>query len=400
MGRRTRSVNATPLASSLLAGIVFRSVNSSAAPSAAPAPSRRFHLLSIVIPTYNESENVPILINAIESALPHSIPFEIIVVDDDSPDRTWELVEKLALTRENLRVVRRVHKRGLSSAIFDGFSCARGDAVMVIDADLQHDEAIIPEMLKALGENAIVIGSRYVKGGLTDKWSKRRKFLSAAATKLSQYMLGVRVKDPMSGFFMLRREVFDACSAGVNQRGFKLLMEIIHASRHTDIAEIPYTFKPRKFGASKLDYKVGVDFLLSLWDLKFGRILPVRFMKYAAVGLSGVIVNVSVLQALKHLTALTYQSRLVIAIGAAMLSNFLLNNRFTFRDTEAGSVALRMLLFILVCAVGWAINYSVANALFQHVYAQEIVADLAGIFIATIWNYVGSKTIVWRTADA
>jgi dolichol-phosphate mannosyltransferase len=368
------------------------------------AEQMRFQLLSVVIPTYNESQNVAVLIAAIERVMGQVIPFEIVVVDDDSPDRTWELVEKLALTRRghDLRVVRRIHKRGLSSAIFDGFSCARGDALMVIDADLQHDETIIPRMLEALSDHSIVIGSRYAAGGGTDRWSKRRHLLSATATKLSRLVLGVRVKDPMSGFFMLRRGIFDACSAHVNQRGFKLLLEIIHSSRRRDIAEVPYVFKARKFGESKLDARVGFDFLVSVYDLKFGRVLSRRFVKYALVGLSGVAVNLAVLNLAVTVFALPNRTALLSAILVAMVSNFFLNNRFTFPDSEDRGrlfAAFRMAVFISICAVGCFINYSVATFLSEHHQVPILYADLIGIAIGTVWNYFGSSTCVWRVGN-
>jgi dolichol-phosphate mannosyltransferase len=369
-------------------------------PAVPPAttPSGVPTLVTVVVPTFNEVENIPILIERIATAFGQR-DFEIIVVDDDSPDRTWAVVEELAHQRPWLRVIRRLHDRGLSSAVVAGFCAARGDALAVIDADLQHDEAILPALADALAEREIAIGSRYIAGGGTGTWSRKRRFLSRSATRLAQFLLGVEVRDPMSGFFMLRRDLFDRISERLNPRGFKILLEILHHAKVDAVAEVPYTFRNRLHGESKLDAGVGLAFLVALYDLKFGRILPRSFILYAAVGLSGVAVNLGVLSCLTRVFGAEERVSVLIAIVVSMITNFLLNNAITFRQVATWKPRkfFRQLIgFVGVSSIGLVINYAVTAFVRDRTGIAIEFASLVGIAVATLWNYLISSHYVWH----
>ena len=222
-------------------------------------------MFSLVLPTYNEAENISRCIEAVCGVLAGR-EFEIIVADDDSPDRTWEAAE--ALGNPRVRVLRRTSNRGLSPAVVEGFGFARGELLGVMDADLQHDEAILPAMIDALDTNEFVIGSRAAAGGSYGDWSRRRRFASWAAAALARAVLGVKVSDPMSGYFVLRRSVFDHVKDRLSPRGFKIMLEILCLARPEPVAEIGYTFRTRQAGASKVSAKVAGQYVRDLWHLR------------------------------------------------------------------------------------------------------------------------------------
>jgi dolichol-phosphate mannosyltransferase len=225
--------------------------------------------LSVIAPTYNESENVAELIAEVGSAL-RGIEYEIVICDDDSPDRTWAKAEEISRTNPQVRVLRRITDRGLARAVVDGFSQARGEAVACIDADLQHDPAILPTMLEALREGAqMAVASRYVEGGGTANWNWRRRITSWGAAKLAEWTLGVKLHDPMSGYFLLRREDFLCVKQNLNPEGFKILLEIAARLQPTRVHEVPYTFRLRKAGKSKLSTRVIFAYVLQLCRLYF-----------------------------------------------------------------------------------------------------------------------------------
>jgi len=223
--------------------------------------------LSIISPTYNESENVSPLIAGLEQAL-QGIDYEIVISDDDSPDLTWARVEEIGRWNGRVRVLRRTSNRGLGASVVDGFSLARGEAVACMDADLQHDPSILPKMLEELERGAdLVVGTRYMPGGGTTNWNAIRRFISWTATRLTKLLLGVRLCDPMSGYFMLRRDDFLQLRNDVNARGFKILLEIAAHMKPRALSEVPYTFGPRMFGRSKLSTKIVFAFVQQLWSL-------------------------------------------------------------------------------------------------------------------------------------
>jgi len=222
-------------------------------------------MFSLVLPTYNEAENLPRCVDAVCGVLAGR-DFEIIVADDDSPDRTWAVAEGLGNPR--VRILRRTENRGLSPAVIDGFEAAGGDRLGVMDADLQHDEAILPQMIDALEENEFVSGSRATEGGSYGDWSLARRFSSWAAATLARAVVGVKLSDPMSGYFVLRREVFDRVRARLSPKGFKVLLEIFCLARPSPYLEIGYTFRCRRAGRSKVSTGVACDYVKSLLELR------------------------------------------------------------------------------------------------------------------------------------
>jgi len=350
--------------------------------------------LSIIIPTFNERDNISKLLHKLESAL-IGHQYEAIVVDDDSPDQTWKIAQELSVGKPYLKVLHRKTKKGLSSAVIDGFKEASGRYLAVIDADMQHDERILPQMVKQMGENEIVIGSRKAENGGIKDWSYFRRFTSWVAGKLAHWTLKCPVKDPMSGFFMIRREVFERCSKVLNPKGFKILLEILHKSKPENVHEVGYTFKPREYGESKLDGDAILNYLVSLYELKFSRVLPLDFVKYCLVGGTGVFVNLLTLTVLHNVLGVPGSVALITGIGLAMVTNFFLNNFWTFKGRGKEGLASKLMKFSFTCSVGALINYSVAMVFIWLLFPQIQLADLIGIVAATLWNYWINKKWTW-----
>ena len=271
--------------------------------------------LAVVIPTFNELRNVPVLIAKLDAALAGR-RWEAIFVDDDSPDGTAQAARDLALRDARVRVIQRIGRRGLSSACIEGICATAAPAVAVIDGDLQHDETLLPQMLDALqadGALDLVIGSRFVAGGGTGDWDQDRVAKSALATRLSRYVLKADLSDPMSGFFMIRTAVARALVPGLSAIGFKILLDIMTASpRPLKFLELPYTFRLRSEGESKLDHVVAMEFLIALYDRLFGRIVPVRFVMFSGIGALGALVHLTVLWALFRAEGLNFLAATIV----------------------------------------------------------------------------------------
>jgi dolichol-phosphate mannosyltransferase len=248
--------------------------------------------LTVVAPTFNESVNLRHLVDAVEEALQH-VDYELLIVDDDSPDLTWQHAEELASRSNRIRVLRRRSDPGLAAAVIDGFSCAKGEFVACIDADLQHDPAILPAMLNNLKEgHDLIIGSRYVAHGGIRDWNSLRRLQSWIATKLAKVCLGVEVSDPMSGFFMMRREDFLQVRDKLCPQGFKILLEILVAMQPQNLMEVPYVFGPRLAGKSKLGAGVVFSYLRQLLRLGSRRLATkFRGLKFAVVRIVGLTIN-------------------------------------------------------------------------------------------------------------
>jgi len=289
--------------------------------------------LSVISPTLNEAGNIPRLVEELERAL-IGIDYEILIVDDDSPDLTWSVAQKIFLTHPRVRVLRRMRDPGLSAAVIDGFSAAEGDVVACIDADLQHDPAILAKMFDELQRGAdVVVGSRHIDGGSTGEWSRFRRFESWIATKTAQLLLGFRLKDPMSGYFLVWRKDFTQVKQQLNGKGFKILLEVLARFRAAKIKEVPYTFRPRTQGQSKLSSKVILQYVHQLWRLcSSSQHLFVRFMKSVVVGGSGVFMNLAVMALLLELTRLQNWRASAIASLAANMQNYVLHNIWTYSD--------------------------------------------------------------------
>lgn len=358
--------------------------------------------LAVIVPTFNEAANIDLLYASLASAL-GGMSWELIVVDDDSPDGTAERVKALSLRHPNIRCIRRVGRRGLSSACIEGILATAAPFVAVMDADHQHDESVLPEMLVEAKNGAeLVIGSRFAASGSAEAgFSKTRLWGSQTATTLSSLVTGRKVSDPMSGFFLLRRELFDQLAPDLSQEGFKILLDLIvtasRGKRQLGIAEVPYTFRPRHAGTSKMSPLVAIQFL-GLWLSKLsGGLLPATFLLFAMVGLSGVAVHLTVLWLFSDLLAAPFIGSQIAATLAAMTWNFFLNNTLTYADKRlSGSrLWLGLIGFYVVCSVGAVANVSVASMIYEARQAT-FVAGLAGALMSSVFNYAVTRIFTWR----
>ncbi|MEA2936131.1 MAG: dolichol-phosphate mannosyltransferase [Variibacter sp.] len=355
--------------------------------------------LTLVVPTFNERENVPLVVERVGKALA-GVEWEIIFVDDDSPDGTAAAVREIGQRDPRVRCIRRVGRRGLAGACIEGMLASQAQYVGVMDADLQHDESVLPQMLDGLraSDADLVIGSRFVgDGSASEGLSRARHTGSEIATKLARRILAITATDPMSGFFMLRREALDAIAPKLATHGFKILADILTSSDGLRIKEVPYSFRARLHGDSKLDNQVALDFLGLLVARATRNTVPVRFVSFLLVGASGVVVHLLVLKAALSLLDLSFGPAQALATFVAMTSNFYLNNFITYADQRLrGLAALRgLLVFYLICAIGAVSNIGVATWL----YANRPVWWLAGLFgsiVGAVWNYALSSTLVWR----
>src|SRR6201991_4607837 len=355
--------------------------------------------LSVVVPTFNERDNVIALFRKLESALAGRA-WEVIYVDDNSPDSTWDVVRGLAREDRRVRCIRRIGRRGLSGACIEGILASSAPCAAVIDADLQHDETQLPKMLALLQSDAadLVIGSRYIEGGSADSFNRHRAGASALATEVAKRVLRVKIADPMSGFFMIRRDRFEQLAPQLSTQGFKILLDVVATARgELRIQEIPYSFGSRLHGESKLDSMVALDFLGLVLAKLTHDVVSLRFLLFAMVGSIGVFVHFATLYIV--LKGLHQPFAVAQGCGAvlAMTSNFVLNNFLTYRDQRLkGFAILRgLVLFYLVCSVGLFANVGVAFS----VYDQEPVwwlAGAAGALMREVWNYAVSRLFVWR----
>ncbi len=261
--------------------------------------------LSVISPTLNEAENVPRLVDELALAL-RDVDYEILIVDDNSPDRTWSVADEIAAANPRVRTLRRMQNPGLGLAVMDGFAAAEGDVVACIDADLQHDPSILSRMLQEFDKGAnVVVGSRHVQGGSTGDWDRLRRLQSWLATRTAQFFLGIRLKDPMSGYFLFSRKDFDGVKEDLNGNGFKILLEILANLRPEQVKEVPYTFRSRTRGESKLTNKVILQYLQQVWRLcGSSRRFSIRLLKSAAGGGMEVLMNLAVMALLLTLTNL------------------------------------------------------------------------------------------------
>nr|WP_211090915.1 glycosyltransferase family 2 protein [Sphingomonas sp. S2M10] len=356
--------------------------------------------LAIVIPTFNERANVPLLIAKLDAALAGRA-WEAIFVDDDSPDGTSDAARDIARRDPRVRVIQRIGRRGLSSACIEGMCATAAPCVAVIDGDLQHDETLLPKMLDALQADAaldVVIGSRFCDGGGTGEWDRERVAKSAFATRLSRQVLKADLTDPMSGFFMIRSEIARGLVPVLSGIGFKILLDIMTASpRPLSFRELPYTFRVRTEGESKLDYVVAMEYLIALYDRMFGKVVPVRFAMFSAIGAMGAAVHLSVLFLLFRVAGLPFVTGTIVATIVAMTFNYLLNNALTYRERRLKGAALigGWVSFCLVCAVGAAANVGLAAFLHNVQHGDWRLSALAGIAVAAVWNFALSSRFVW-----
>lgn len=353
--------------------------------------------LSVVVPTFREKDNIGLLVQKLDSALA-GIVWEVIFVDDDSPDGTATEAKLLSRADSRVRCIRRVARRGLAGACIEGILSSSAPYVAVMDCDLQHDERILPRMFELLKEGGVdlVVGSRYSTGG-NSALSKRRDAISRSATSLAHRLTGVALNDPMSGFFMMRRDCFDPLAPSLATDGFKILLDIVLTARgRLRIHEEPYRFGLRQHGESKLDARVVLDFFGLLLAKVTGNALSTRFLSFSLVGGLGLVVHLAVLR-LSLAGGFGFPSAQTTAVMVAMFSNFFINNQLTYRDKRLHGFGLVRGLagFCAVSSAGAVANIGMATWL----YAQQPVwwlAGAAGAIMGAFWNYSLSTLLVWR----
>ncbi|AEI37616.1 glycosyltransferase family 2 protein [Zymomonas mobilis] len=354
--------------------------------------------LSVVIPTYNEKGNIEALVSAVRQAL-IGIEWEMIVVDDDSPDETYELAFQLSHQEPRLHCIRRVGRRGLSSAVVEGALAANGDFIAVMDADFQHDEKILKTMYKkmiATGAD-LVVGTRYAHGGGIPDWDQKRRQMSDFATKVSRLLIGDQTSDPMSGFFMLRRDVIEQSVHDLSQQGYKILLDIISsAATPLHIEEVSYIFRNRREGESKVSLQVIAEFLFQIIEKVSHGLIPGRFVLFSAVGGLGLCVHLSILFLMKSYN-IAFLPAQIAAISCAMLFNFFVNNELTYRDRRLKGWAFipGLLVFCIICSIGALANIGVAE-LAIHRTSSWSLAGLAGALIGAAFNFGAASKLIWE----
>ena len=363
-------------------------------PSIRPAPE-----LSVIVPAYNECANVPIMVERLRAAL-DGVDWEAIFVDDNSPDGTAAAVRAIGETDGRIRCIRRIGRRGLSGACLEGMLASQARFVAVIDGDLQHDETLLAGMLQALrgGDKDLAVATRYVADGSAEGLSSGlRARISQFSTTLAQRLLHVELSDPMSGFFMVRRAVVEEIAPSLSSQGFKILLDIVTTRPGLRTAELPYTFRQRQHGESKLDARVALDFIALLFAKRVSDAVSFRFLMFCMVGLVGVAVHMLVLLLARQLIGLDFAPAQGIATVTAIVSNFVLNNALTYRDQRLSgwNFVKGLVAFAAICSVGALSNAGVANWIFVS-NSHWWLAGLAGALMSATWNYVVSAAFVWR----
>ncbi|MDG0852373.1 glycosyltransferase family 2 protein [Roseateles puraquae] len=360
--------------------------------------------LSIVIPTFNERGNIAELVRRIDNCMGDT-PWEVVYVDDNSPDGTAAAVRELAQTDGRVRLVHRIGRRGLSSACIEGMLASTAPFIAVMDADLQHDETLLPHMLAALRNDGldVVVGSRHADGGSLGDWDAGRAKISDVATRLAKLVTQAELRDPMSGFFMLRREVLYEAMPKLSAIGFKILLDIFASvPRPLKFKELGYTFRNRFSGESKLDSMVAWEYLMMLLDKRVGHIVPVRFVPFAAIGAAGVVVHMIVLWLMFKSMGQSFAAGQTLATLIAMTANFFFNNAFTYRDRRLKGWGLLRgwLSFTLACSLGAVANVGIATYLFRENTADWALAALSGIVVGAVWNYAVTSVYTWGKPKA
>lgn len=371
-------------------------------PSAAWLPPE----LSVIVPTYNERDNVAPLYDKLAKAL-SGTPWEMIVVDDDSPDGTAAMARDLSRHFANVRVLHRIGRRGLSSACIEGVQASAAPYFAVIDADHQHDERVLPQMLALVKDgDDIAVGTRYAAGGTTGQGlSAHREAGSRLATRISSALTGTNLTDPMSGFFLMRREAFDEVAPRLSREGFKILLDIVvsttrrfgRTGRQLKVGEVPYTFRPRHAGESKMSPLIVVQFLGLVVSKFLGGVLPASFLLFGVVGATGIVVHMATLWLTHERLGFSFAMAQLVATLVAMTSNFVLNNEFTYADKRLRGLRfwLGLVSFYIVCSIGTLANVSVAS----WIYVADpnlYVAGFLGALMSVVFNYSVTRVFTWR----
>ena len=373
---------------------------------------------SLIIPTYNERENLHELISSVTNILNKlKIKYEIIIADDNSPDQTWKVAIELSKDFPSIKVIRRFRNRGLTPSVLEGMESAVGNILGVMDADLQHDISVLPQMLEECKSHDLVIGSRYTDSNTKNSLSFLRKLLSKSGTFFARILLGLKISDPLSGYFLVKRDVFKELSSDINAKGFKILLQILGRNNNLKIKEIPYSFSERKKGNTKLNDEVAIDFLSELFSLRFKKKVSSRFVRYCITGFSGVFINLfgqSISHIILGVDTMSYTSNefslpgISVAIGFSLsvINNFYWNNRWTFRDKKISGIYANvwgLINYFIITCVGFLIQFSVWRFLigvflnsFGYSDKFTYLANLVGVLSATTWNYYVSKNFMWK----
>lgn len=364
---------------------------------------------SLIVPCYNEAKNIQDLIYNLVQLLDQNIPneYELIVVDDNSPDKTWKLALELTLKYSQLKVMRRDSEKGLSTAVIRGWQVARGEILGVIDGDLQHPPEILLNLLKEIARGAdLAVASRNVEDGGVSNWSFVRRFLSRGAQMLGLVILPEvigRLSDPMSGYFMVRRDVIADIS--LSPVGYKVLIEIVARGRIRWISEVGYIFLERQSGASKVTWKQYFEYIQHLLRLRY-YLLPIkRFIRFSISGFSGVFINMGILYLLREFVGLGLTRSAIAAAEIAIVNNFFWNDLWTFQDIASRQKGWRkrfkrFLKFNLICLSGLILNVLLLNFLYNLLDINEYLANLIAIAIVTFWNFWFNLKLSWRVTDA
>lgn len=361
--------------------------------------ARRPIELAVIVPTFNEADNIQELHRRLVEVL-EGVRWEMIVVDDDSRDGTPDRARELGELGFDVRVIRRIGRRGLSTAVVEGMMATSARYLAVIDADLQHDESLLMPMLEKLrtGDLDLVIGSRYIQGGGVGEWNERRARMSNFATKLAKLVVRAEISDPMSGYFMLTREAVERSVRKLSGEGYKILLDLFASAQpQLRFAELPYVFRPRLHGESKLDAAVLWEYLVLVLDKSIGRYIPPRLLLFVLVGGSGVVVHFAAFSAFFLSGAAAFRPAQFVATLVAMTSNYVFNNLITYRDARKhGWRFLTGLLgFYAVCSIGLIGNVGIASYAYDLHY-EWWLAVLSGIVVGTVWNYAASSMFVWK----
>ncbi|HUB32168.1 MAG TPA: glycosyltransferase family 2 protein [Bryobacteraceae bacterium] len=355
--------------------------------------------LTIVVPTLEERDNLAPFLAALESVLT-GIEYEVIFVDDDSPDGTADLARRIAQGDHRVRILERLGRRGLSSAVLEGMMASSAPYLAVMDSDLQHDETILPSMLRKLREERLdlVVATRLSGGGSMGEMSAWRRRLSEWGRSLSAAVCRTRLSDPMSGYFVVTREYAQEAARRTSGTGFKVLLDLVVSARHPPrFAEIPYRFRPRRHGQSKLDVVVAVEYLELLADKLVGDFVPASYVVFGCAGAVGVVVHLAIVRLLRRAPGFTLDQAQFTSSAIVIGVNFLLNNRWTFRSARLRGQRLvaGLALFYAACSVGLFLNLRVLNHL-AGLSVPWYAAAVAGLAVGSVWNYWMSAMFVWQ----
>ena len=368
------------------------------APLAQKRPHDRIDL-AVVVPTYNERGNVAGLIARLQRVL-HGFEWELIFVDDDSPDGTAELIRDFAARDRRIRLLHRVGRRGLSSACIEGMLATPAECIAIMDADLQHDESILPEMVVRLRSEKldVVVATRNSEGGCMGDFARERVWLSSLGKRLSRLVCRCQVSDPMSGFFVVSRAYFHRVVHRLQDGGFKILVDMLASSdRPVRLGEVGYHFRTRTWGESKLDANAAVECLFLIVNKLLGGLVPPRFAAFALVGATGLAVHLSCLAFLFRVQHLDFSASQIVATFAAMTINFFLNNLITYYDRRLRGFRMwaGLVTFWIACSLGVLANVSCARSLLQ-LHLPWYVAGLAGAAVSSVWNYAVNQFLTWQ----